>query len=181
MASLHELERAIWKEIRTATDTHDASRLASLSPIADEIKIKTAEWASRFDAALRMDGKDHPSDRLASSSGPERTDRDFTGRPIRSFTFEGVEVPVSTYKDLLVRLANLLRHKFPKEFDRRALALGGRKRRYFSIAPRELKYAHELETGGLFVETNLNANLIVKNCYSLLRELGCDETKLTIR
>jgi hypothetical protein len=60
------------------------------------------------------------------------------------------------------------------------LSFGGRKRRYFSQRASDLKYAHELESGGLYVETNLNANLIVGICFDMVRELGYDETRLKI-
>lgn len=174
MNSIADIERNIWKEIQAAIEKREAGKLAHLSTLADEIELKKKDWLSRLEK-----GPTGLNPRTVAPSGG--ADADFTGRPIKSFVLDGTEVPVSTYKELLVRLTTLLRKKHSDEFDRRALSLGGRKRRYFSRDPRVLKYAHELEPGGLFAETNLNANLIVKICYAIVRELGYLDGSLSLR
>lgn len=183
MSNLGDIEKEVWEHIQAATKSHNASRLAYFGVLADEIETRKKDWIDRLAAGLRTNGGRHPEADPPGLTRPNstRSDGDYTGRPIRGFEFDGIEMPVSTYKDLLVLLTNLLRKKYGEGFDSRALALGGRKRRYFSPDPRQLKYAHELEPGGLFVETNLNANLVVKICYEIVRALGLDEDKLKIR
>lgn len=178
MNNLTELEREVWTQIKGATEKHNTLRLAHFSALAADIDVAKNDWVARLEAGLKMNGAGRAPDRRIAprpdrepATGP---DDDFTGKPIRGFAFDGAQFAVSTYKELLIQLTNLLRKKFGEDFDDRALSLGGRKRRYFSRQPRELKYAHEVEGGGLFVETNLNANLIVKICYRLVRDLGCD-------
>lgn len=171
--TLGDLERTVWKQIQQATEKRQSARLARLGLLADEMETKRKEWSARL------------ANPLDASPIVQRTptppDGDFTGRPIRAFCFEGTEVSVSTYKELLLRLANVLRQKHDREFDRAALSLGGRKRRYFSTDSSKLKYAHELDGGGLFAETNLNANLVVKICYDMLQALGHERGTLILR
>ena len=183
MSSAHDLETRAWREIKKATDRMDARRIAHFSAIAQEIEEKTREWEARI-AAGPPDHQE-PASAPTPTNGVRRRGRhrvspDYTGRPIRGFEFEGSRVGVTTYKALLLELANILRQKHPQDFDTKALSFGGRKRRYFSQNPRDLKYAHELKPGGLYVETNLNANLIVGICFDMVRELGHDETRLRI-
>ena len=184
MSKLAELERDVWDQIKIATERHDATRLEHFSKLAADIDSAKKDWVLRLDSGLKMNGRPYVEGQGAALKAVRepavRPVDDFTGRPVRGFEFEGVHVSVYTYKELLLQFTNLLRKKFGAEFDRCALRLGGRKRRYFSRHPRELKYAQELESGGLFVETNLNANLLMKICHSLLRELGCNEAAFKV-
>ena len=174
MSSLGEIERVVWKQIQEATERRQGTRLAWLGALAEEMETKKRDWSAR----LGTPPESYTASPNASASNP---DADFTGRPIKGFGLEGAQVSVSTYKDLLLGVANLLRRQHRDAFDGKALSLAGRKRRYFATDPRELKYAQALEGGGLFVETNLNANLIVKTCYELVRELGLPAASLTIQ
>jgi hypothetical protein len=183
MGSLQDVENRAWKEIKKATERMDARRIAHFSAIAQEIEERKRNWEARIAAG--------PSDQQVLASAPTPTNGarrrgrrhavpDYTGRPIRAFEFDGNRFQVTTYKALLVQLANILRRKHSRDFDTKVLSFGGRKRRYFSQSPRELKYAHELESGGLYVETNLNANLIVGICFDMVRALGYSETRLRL-
>lgn len=170
--NMGDLERTVWKQIQQATEKRQTARLAYLGALADEMETKKKDWIARLDKPAESTNDRFP----IPSPGA-----DYTGRPIRAFDFAGINVSVNTYKELLLRLANLLRQKHGEAFDRRVLSLGGRKRRYFAADPKELKYAHELEGGGLFAETNLNANLIVKICYDMVRELGYEPATFNLR
>jgi hypothetical protein len=174
MNSLGELERVVWKQIQEATERRQSARLAHLGALADEMETKKRDWIARLSSPPE-------SSNTGSNAPSPNPDADFTGRPIRGFGLAGTQVSVNTYKELLLGVANLLRKQHQDAFDRKALSLGGRKRRYFATDARQLKYAHELEGGGLFIETNLNANLIVKICYALVQELGLSPASLTLR
>lgn len=184
MNAVTELERDVWEQIKAATEKHDTGRLAHFSAIAAEIEAAKRDWLARFQIGLGMNGSANaaasPTAIRSGRRPSSRPDADYTGQPIRGFEFDGHQYSVTTYKELLLQFTNLLRNKFGDTFEREAVTLGGRKRRYFSRDPRELKYAHELEGGGLFVETNLNANLIVKICYGLVRALGHAESNLKV-
>jgi hypothetical protein len=171
MDSIDDLEKKAWDQITAATQRRDPKAIAHYSTIAQEIAEKKNEWRARLNGA----GTDDTS--AASSSAPSpnssQVTQNYTGQPIRGFVLHGKPYPVRTYKDLLVELANLLRDKHsPETFDKSVLNFGGRKRRYFSKDPSRLKYAQELKGGGLFVETNLNANLVVNNiCIPMVYKL----------
>lgn len=109
-----------------------------------------------------------------------KPDRDYTYHPVRGYTLEGDHVAARSFKDVLLSVMNRLRGKHGHEFDRVASTLRGRKRVYFSENERELKYPHSLTGDGLFVETNLNANLIVGICRALLEKLGHDTNTFQI-
>lgn len=174
MNSLGELERVVWKQIQEATEKRQSARLAHLGALADEMETKKSDWIARL-------GKPPESPNPTSITPSPSPDADFTGRPIKGFALGGTQVSVNTYKDLLLGVANTLRQMHRDAFDAKALSLGGRKRRYFATNARDLKYAHVLEGGGLFAETNLNANLIVKICYALVQELGHPPATLALR
>lgn len=181
MHNLDGIEREVWKQIQAATEARDTKRLGIFSPLAAEIETKKKDWLARLDAGLKMNGTAvHAEEPRVPISASTSRDEDFTGRPITGFEFDGMETRVTTYKDLLVRFSNVLRRKHGREFDRRAVTLAGRKRPYFSARPGDLKFAHELDGGGLYVETNLNANLIVKICHWLLTEFGGNPASLRI-
>jgi negative regulator of replication initiation len=109
-----------------------------------------------------------------------KPDRDYTYHPVTGYTLEGRHFAARSFKDVLLSVMNGLRGKHGHEFDRIATTLRGRKRVYFSHNERELKYPHPLAGDGLFVETNLNANLIVGICRTLLEKLGHDTSTLQI-
>lgn len=95
-----------------------------------------------------------------------RPDRDYTYHPVRGYKLEGDHVAARSFKDVLISMMNRLRGIHGQEFDRIASTLRGRKRVYFSRDERELKYPYPLAGNGFFMETNLNANLIVGICRS---------------
>jgi hypothetical protein len=175
MDSVNDLEKRAWAQIAAATERRDARAIAHYSVVAPEIAEKKSDWAARLDPLwIKATVSTIPRQ---TANAPIATGN-YTGRPIRAFVLHGKRHPVSTYKDLLVSLANLLRDKHsPEKFDETVSTFEGRKRRYFSEDPDRLKYAQPLKGGGPFVETNLNANLIVNNiCVPMVRELEghCD-------
>lgn len=184
MLTINEIEEAVWDKMQRAFMQKDARTVAALNTMALEV----AEIKERLNSlATKIGGSDSangvhaqspvgppPTTGLQSASAANPVDAlgNYTGRPIRGYRLNGTSVLVRTYKDLLISLSNGLRKRHGAGFDQFALQLGGRKRRYFSRSQQEMKYAHELDGGSLFAETNLNANLIVNNiCIPLVRQL----------
>jgi negative regulator of replication initiation len=99
-------------------------------------------------------------------------DKDYTNLRVRGYRLGANYVPCHSFKEILVGLSNGLRSIHQGNFDKLALTLRGKKRAYFSREARDLRSAEQLSGGGLFVETNLNANLIVGICLKLLEKLG---------
>ncbi len=67
----------------------------------------------------------------------------------------------------------------PEEFDR-LLALHGRKRQYFSRSFEDMNSPKEIEGSGIYVETNLSANMIMERCADVLQLFGYDRNLLQI-
>jgi negative regulator of replication initiation len=107
-------------------------------------------------------------------------EEDYSGHRVTGYRLDGREVPCRYFKDVLVTLSNELRGSDRTAFDRVALGLRGKKRSYFSKTPDDLKFPLQLTGHGLFVETNLNANLIVDICRDLIQGLGRKRDELVI-
>ena len=101
-----------------------------------------------------------------------RPDKDYSSLQVRGYRIGNKNVPCHSFRDVLLTLCNGLRMANPSSFDAAALQLRGRKRPYFSRTDTELRQPEQLVGHGLYVETNLNANLIVGICRALLERLG---------
>lgn len=104
---------------------------------------------------------------------------DYSGKSISSFYFRGSQYDVRSWKDLLIRLCDILSTTHGTEFDK-LLSLRGRKRPYFSRNKDELRAPQEISNMGIFAETNLSANSIVKICFEVLAVLGYSSNDLRI-
>jgi len=105
---------------------------------------------------------------------------DYTYHRVSSFTLDGKSIQARTFKDLLMGVTASLRREHREGFDRIASRLRGTKRAYFSIDPANLRSPVKVPGSDLFVETNLNANLIVQICMTLVKELGHDLNRFEI-
>jgi hypothetical protein len=182
LLTIDEIEKKIWDKMQKAIAQKDARAVAALNAMAfevGEIKERVSSLTTKLAGPDLLNGTHIPSSSAPPTVQPQSASTpcalsvvgNYTGRSIHGYRLDGTSVVVRTYKDLLISLSNGLRKKHASRFDQYALQLGGRKRRYFSRNQQDLKYAHEID-GGLFVETNLNANLIVNNiCIPLLRQL----------
>lgn len=181
MRSLQGIENHVLEAIRQATDGRQFTRLAGLSSLAAEMEARRNDWNSRFLSLMESsEGDSGPANHsVRARPTPALRGESHTGRRIRGFELFGRHVPVKTYKALLLGVSNQLRRKDRDAFDRVALALRGRKRVYFSRDVGELKFGEELGRG-LFVETNLNANLIVSICNDLVEGLGLPPNALKL-
>jgi len=65
------------------------------------------------------------------------------------------------------------------EFDK-TLNIGGRKRPYFSRTGNELRAPQKINNSKIYVETNLNANRVVKICFEMLSTFGYTDDDLKI-
>ncbi len=120
----------------------------------------------------------------STSAGAERdsfkADRDYSHLRVRGYRIGKTDVRCHSFKEVLLTLCNALRMANAPAFDTVALQLRGKKRPYFSRTEGELRLPQQLVGHGLFVETNLNANLIVGICRALLEKLGRDKSELVL-
>jgi len=103
----------------------------------------------------------------------------YTGKSIIAFTFKGTRHPVRSWKEMLIKITNLMLSAHREQFDR-VLNLVGRKRPYFTRNPNELRNPERINNTDIYVETNLSANSIVKLSKSIISLFGYKEDDLFI-
>jgi predicted type IV restriction endonuclease len=108
--------------------------------------------------------------------GPEK---DYTGQNIVGFSLLNNRYNVSSWKEFLVKISEILYQKNSKDFER-VLELRGRKRPYFSRNPNELRAPASIGKSGIYAETNLSANDKVKRAYQMLSLLNYQQDNLAI-
>lgn len=103
----------------------------------------------------------------------------YTNRSISAFVFNGTQYKVRSWKDLLMAMCDILIKTHSTEFEK-VLNIRGRKRPYFTRNSNELRIPQEVNETGVFVETNLSANNIVKICLDMISIFGYSEDELKI-
>ncbi len=98
---------------------------------------------------------------------------------ITSFVFEGKKYLVSTWKDLLVKMCELMKSSYGESFDR-VLAVKGPRKPYFSNTEEDLRAPYLISGTKIYVETNLNAGRIVKVVQRMINLFGKSESGLQI-
>jgi hypothetical protein len=176
MNDLGHLQALIWNKIKEATRDGDSTSLRVLGMIADEMDRKHNQWQGMLDKESSPDGATGVP--VSSHNGPVNDGdaanpqiENFSGRSIRGFELAGHKVSVGSYKELLLGIIKLLQEQDLDRFETVAPQIRGRGP-YFSERPDELRIHHRLTKGKLFVETNLNANLIVAICRRLVEAFG---------
>ena len=90
-----------------------------------------------------------------------------TSRKISSFWFSGVVYEVGSWRDLLMKLCNIIRTEHKGEFEK-VLELRGRKRLYYSRDENQLKHPKRIANTDIFAETNLSSLNTAVVCGHLL-------------
>ena len=103
----------------------------------------------------------------------------YVGKSITAFALDGVRYPVKSWKDMLIKVCNLMHLKYPNDFDK-VLTLVGRKRPYFSKNPNELRSPERIDDTQIYAETNLSANAIVGITKKVLALFGYSDNALKI-
>ena len=122
-----------------------------------------------------------------------RGEEGYIGKDISGFYFRKDYYEVRKWKDLLVKICEILYSIHRKDFKDIALSLGPPTRPYFTRTEEEMKKLarerghpiatapKEIKNVGLYVETYLNADAIVNRCHELLEKFGCSEKDLRIK
>lgn len=104
---------------------------------------------------------------------------DFTGKTINSFFFDSEEYDVNSWREMLIRLIELIYSKHKRKFDKILEIEGSQGKRYFSRR-RTLDDPIEIEGTGIYVEGKLSSNNIVRLCYTIINEFGYSDDDLKI-
>lgn len=103
----------------------------------------------------------------------------YIGKSVTAFTFKNRRYEVRFWKDILIKICNLMNSIHRNDFER-VLSLQGRKRPYFTKNANELRIPEKIEGTDIFVEINLSANSIVKMCLDVLSLFGYSEEDFNI-
>lgn len=105
---------------------------------------------------------------------------DYTNGTASGFELDGKKFTARTFKEILIGVCEFLRRQHADAFDKVAAGLCGKKRVYFSSNAKSLRSPFRIPQSNLFVETNLNANMIVAICTTLVKSLGHDLSRFRI-
>jgi len=175
MKDLGELQTLVWAKIKAAISNGNSASFRTLGQIADEMDRKHDEWQRLLDDGAASSGmrgvptSGPPAD--GRSVGATTKDEDFSGRSIRGFELAGQKISVGSYKELLLEVTKTLQEQDLNRFETVAPQVRGRGA-YFSNNADDLRLGRKLPKGKLFVETNMNANLIVTVCRRLAEAFG---------
>lgn len=103
----------------------------------------------------------------------------YTGKSIISFTFKGTRYPVRSWKEMLIKITNLMLSAHREQFDK-VLNLKGRKKPYFTRNPNELRIPEKINNTEIYIEIHLSAKSIVNLSKSIIALFGYKEDDLSI-
>jgi predicted type IV restriction endonuclease len=103
----------------------------------------------------------------------------FSKKKISAFHFLGLRYKVDNWKSLLLTLCGIMSERHEKEFDR-VIQLKSTKHPYFTYNEDQLRKQKRINDTNIFVETNLNANSVVRLCVKLINLFGYSEDDIKI-
>lgn len=106
-------------------------------------------------------------------------DNTWTFKAPAAFTFRGQHYEVSTFKEILLKLSEVMHREHGQDFQK-VLALRGRRRAYFAQGNREMTEPREIPGSGIYVETCLSANAVRDRCHELLALFGYQPSDLQV-
>lgn len=109
--------------------------------------------------------------RVVTPPPPAGNDNTWTFKAPVAFRFKGQRHQVSTFKEILMTLSEVLHREHGREFQK-VFALRGRRRAYFGQDYREMTAPQEITGTGIYVETCLSANAVKDRCHELLALFG---------
>ncbi len=103
----------------------------------------------------------------------------YIGKSVTAFTFRNTRYEVKYWIDVLTQICRLMYDVHRRDFGR-VLQLQGRKRPYFTRNRDELRVPQQVEDSGIYVETNLSSNQIVKISTRVVLLFGYSDKSFTI-
>ena len=120
-----------------------------------------------------------PSSQVSQPPKVNAKIENYTGKSIVAFTLKGIKYPVRSWKEMLIKITNLMLSAHRDQFDK-ILNLVGRKRPYFTRNPNELRNPERVDNTDIYVETNLSANSIVRLSKRIIELFGYRGDDLSI-
>ncbi|MGA2296546.1 MAG: hypothetical protein ABSG15_03260 [FCB group bacterium] len=106
---------------------------------------------------------------------------DYIYKTINSFTFEGKQYLVKTWKEMFISICELMYKRHKESFERILEIQGKRKRFIFTRNSKLLRYPEQIDGTNIYAETNLSANSCYRNAQNVLINFGYDPNVLLIQ
>lgn len=90
-----------------------------------------------------------------------------SGTKPKSFVFQGVDYPVNSWKNVLIKLSEIIYKSHSKDFYKTNI-IKGTKRQYFSTDKSKMTSPGLIPNTNWYVEANFNKEYIIDICYQLL-------------
>ena len=103
----------------------------------------------------------------------------FTGKAISCFWFKGEIYEVKSWKELLIKLCNILYNKHTNDFEK-LFEIKGKKRIYFTHDKSQLIEPMQIPDTDIYVETNHSAMMITWICCKILSKFGYSNEDLKV-
>ncbi|MGC8776033.1 MAG: type I restriction endonuclease [Minisyncoccia bacterium] len=97
---------------------------------------------------------------------------DYTGKQPISFVINNKKIKIRHWINMLIEICNFLYTNYQSNFEQKVYQIKGKRRSYFSKDKNQLKYPIEIKKSGIYVESNLSANMIVKLSKKLVMLFG---------
>lgn len=110
---------------------------------------------------------DRPRPSRVVTPPPPGSDDTWTFKSPVAFRFKGQRHQVGAFKEILMKLSEVLYSEHRREFQK-VFTLRGRRRAYFSQDYKEMTEPREIPSSGIYVETCLSANAVKDRCNDLL-------------
>ena len=104
---------------------------------------------------------------------------DYTGKKISSFWFHGSAYAVQSWRDLLLKLCDIIHSKHEEDFHN-ILAVKGKTRSYFTRDKSELTDPKKIPNTDIFVESNQSAQSTIRVCRLVAAKFGYSGDALKI-
>jgi len=110
---------------------------------------------------------------------PIRPNDDLTGTKVRGFRLDGKRYEASKHIDVLRQILKIVFLKNPQASDK-LLSITGKKNKYFSKKPEDLRMPELIKGTDIYFETNENAKTICVRCEKILKYFNMDYTSFEI-
>lgn len=160
-------------------------KLCNISPQPQSIiNFIQSYWDSFFiDEENKPISIEKPKDTSKTSTSPKKipttspsnkttsSKENYYGKKVKSFSFDGKRQEVKLWKDVLVRLCEMLYERHSQDFSK-VFDIKGRKRQYFVKNPTELSESRPISDSGIYVLSPSSSNSIIKRCEEVLTLFG---------
>lgn len=160
-------------------------KICGQKPDVDEVSV----FLKSYEGQLKIPGFVLPTPSYATTPSidiSESPTGDLTGKRPKSFTFEKIRYDINKWRELLIKLSEIIQKKHPTEFKKCLEITGGKRKRtgeirpYFSKNPHELDLGEQVSGTDIYVETKLAANVIFGLCLKILEKFGYDRNQFSV-